>query len=127
MRRETKELLDDLCAQDVMQLQQSAEHQYATISYSRQPEVPAPTKFSPKIDEQRMWDDFESDQSSTPPLDVSSTDQLDPMERQEVEFYRALDKVCMDFDPTGWGFEDFDVEHEVDETLTNVMQNLGQS
>ena len=74
-----------------------------------------------------MWDDFESDQSSTPPLDVSSTDQLDPTERQEAEFYRALDKVGMDFDPTGWGFEDFDVEREVDETLTNVMQNLGQS
>ena len=127
VRRDTKELLDNLRAQDVTRLQQTAEHQYATLSYSRQLKVPAPTKHLPEIDEQQMWDGFESDQSSASPLDVSSTDQLNPTEQQEAEFYRALDKVGMSFDPTRWGFEEFDVERDVDETLTNVMQNLSQS
>ena len=31
----------------------------------------------------------------------------------------------MSVDPTEWGFNEFDVERDVDETLTNVMENLG--
>ena len=74
-----------------------------------------------------MWDEFELDQSSASLLDANSTDQFNPTERQEAEFYRALDSAKMDFDPAGWGFGKFNIGHDVDDTLTNVMQNLGQS
>jgi hypothetical protein len=125
-RRETKELLDRHRAQDLERLQRS-EYQYAQLLHSRQPEVPAPVKPLPETSEQQMWDDFELGQSSVSPLDADSTDQpFNPTEQQEAEFYRALDKANFtNVDPTGWGSKEFDIGCDVDETLTNVMQNLG--
>jgi len=121
-----KELLDHRRTRDLEQLQQS-EYQYAPLLHSGQPEIPLLTKLPPETDEQQMWDDFELDRSNTSILGVNSTDRLDPTEQQEAEFYRALDRAKMNFDPTGWGFEEFGIQCDVDETLTNVMQNLGQS
>lgn len=76
--------------------------------------------------EQQMWDDFELGRSGASLLDMDLTDRFDPTEQREAEFYRALDRADMNLDPNGQGFEEFDVERGVDETLTNVMQDLGQ-
>lgn len=126
VRRETKEFLDRLHAQDLERLRQS-DYEYAPLSHPGQPEVPVLKKHQPKMNEQQMWDDFELDQSNASFLNVDSTDQFNPTEQREAEFYRILDRAEMSFDPTGWGFEEFDAERDVDETLTNVMQNFGQS
>ena len=124
-RQETKELLDRLHAQDLERLQQSG-YQYAPVSHLRQPEIPVPTKLPPEIGEQQMWDDFELDRSDASPPDADSTDQFKPTEH-EAEFYRMMDRAGTNFDSTGWGFDKFDAERDIDETLTNVMQNFGQS
>lgn len=75
-----------------------------------------------------MWDDFELDRSDASQLDANSLiDQFNPTKQCEAEFYRRLDRAETNLDPTGWGFEEFDIEQDVDETLTNVMQHLSQS
>lgn len=125
-RREVKELFNRRRAQDLERLQRS-EYQYAPLSHLGQHEVPVPITPLPETGEQQMWDEFELDQSSASLLDVNSTDQFNPTERQEAEFYRALDSAKMNFDPAGWGFGEFNIGRDVDDTLTNVMQNLGQS
>jgi len=125
-RREAKELLDRLRAEDLERLQQT-DFQYAPLSHSRQAEAPIPRKPPPDTDEQQMWDAFELDQSGESLLDANPTDQSNPMEQREAEFYKALDRAEMNSNPTEWGFEEFSVECDVDETLTNVMQDLGQS
>ena len=65
--------------------------------------------------------------SSASLLDVNSTDQFNPAEQYETEFYKALDRAKTNFDPTRRGFEEFEAECDVDETLINAIQNLGQS
>ena len=124
-RRKTKEHLDRLRAQDLERFQKS-EHQYAQLSCSGQPEVQVPTKPPPGIGEQQMWEDFELDRSDVSLLDTDRGDQFNPMEQHEAKFYRALDRAGMNSDPTGWDFEEFATECDVDETLTKVMQDLGQ-
>ena len=125
-RRETKECLDRLRAQDLERLRQS-EHQHALLSHSGQPEVLVSQKLPPEIGEQQMWDDFELDRSDASLLEMNATDQSNPMEREEAEFYRALDRAETNLDSSDWGFDRFNTENDVDETLTNIMQNLGQS
>lgn len=120
-RRETKEVLDRLRVEDLERLQRS-ENQYASLSGVRQTEVPVPVNPPPDVGEQQMWDDLELDQPSAPLLDTSPAN---PTEQQEAEFYRVLDRAGVSVDPTEWGFNEFDVERDVDETLTNVMENLG--
>jgi len=124
-RQEANKRLDLLRTKDLERLERS-EYQYAPLSHSRQLEVPAPMKPLPEIGEQEMWDDLELDRSGASLLDMNSAGQLNPSQQQEIEFYKALDRAEANFDSTGWGFEEFDVECDVDETLTNVMQDLGQ-
>jgi hypothetical protein len=59
-------------------------------------------------------------------LDANSPSQIDPVRQQEAEFNRAIDRAEMNVS-IEWDFEGFNIESDVDETLTNVMQNLGQS
>ena len=73
-----------------------------------------------------MWDNFELGRLGASLLDMDLADQFDPTEQREAEFYRALDRADMSLNPTGWGFEEFDVKCDANETLTNVMQDLGQ-
>jgi len=73
-----------------------------------------------------MWDDFELDRPSASLVDPNSADQFDPMEQKEAEFYKVLNRAETDFDLAGWGFDEFNIERDVDDTLTNVMQDLGQ-
>ena len=124
-KQETREALDRLRAQDLERLQQPG-REYARLSHARQPEPPGPSKPSPGLDEQQMWDDFELDRPNALLLDPNSTDQFDPMEQQEAEFYKVLNRAEKNFDLTGWGFDEFDTKRDVDETLTNVMRDLGQ-
>jgi hypothetical protein len=93
--------------------------------HSRQLEVPVLKESPPEIDEQEMWDEFESGRSRTSLLDANSADGFNPGQKHEAEFIRALDRAGVN-DPAEWGFMDFDVECDVDETQTNVMQGLGQ-
>ena len=44
------------------------------------------------------------------------------MEWHEAEFYRNLDRAGINFNPAGQGFDEFDIEHDVDETLTNIVK-----
>ena len=126
-KRETREILDRQRAEDLERLRRSGD-QYASLSHARQPEPPVPTKPLPEDAELQMWDDFELDRLGTSLLDPNSTDQFDPTEQQEAEFYKALNRAEADLDPTGWGFDDeFNVERDIDDTLTNVMRDLGQS
>jgi hypothetical protein len=81
---------------------------------------------SPEVGKQEMWEDFELDRSSTSLLDAARADRLNPMERQEVDFYQTLDRADRNCDTTAWDLEEFDVECDVDETLTNIMRDLGQ-
>jgi hypothetical protein len=124
-KQETKEIVDRLRDEGLQQLQESG-HFYAQLSHSRQLGIP-PAMIPPQgVDEKEMWDDFELDRSNPSFLDASVASQYSPSEQNEIEFNRALDRAEAG-DPTEWGFEDFDTECDVDETLTNVMQNLGQS
>jgi hypothetical protein len=125
VRRETREQLDHLRTQDHERFRQTG-FQYVQLSHPRQPEVPVPMNPSPEIGEQEMWEDFELDRSSTSLLDAARADRLNPMERQEVDFYQTLDRADRNCDTTAWDLEEFDVECDVDETLTNIMRDLGQ-
>ena len=122
-KRETKEALDRLRAEDLERLRQPG-HQYASLSHARQPEPPVPINPLPEADELQMWDDFELDRPGASLLDLN-VDQFDPAERQEAEFYKLLGRAERDFDLSGWGFDEFNIERDVDETLTNVMRDLG--
>ena len=75
--------------------------------------------------ERQMWHDFDMDRSDTSLLDADWTLQRDPMEQREAEFNKALDRAEMNFDPTSWDYEEFDITRDVDETLTNIMEDLG--
>ena len=123
-KKEAQELLSHLHAQERERLQQSG-HQYAPLMHSRQPEVPVLKESPPEIDEQEMWDEFESGRSRTSLLDANSADRFNPGQKQEAEFIRALDRAGVNVSAE-WGFMDFDIECDVDETQTNVMQGLGQ-
>ena len=124
-RRETREALDRLRAQDLERLQRSG-HQPVLLSHAMQREPPGPSKPPPELNEQQMWDDFELDRPSASLLDPNSTDQFDPMEQQEAEFYKVLNRAETNFDLTAWGLDEFNIERDVDDTLTNVMRDLGQ-
>jgi len=124
-KREIREALNRLRAQDLERLQRSG-HQYAPLSHVRQPEPPGLSKPPPELDEQQMWNDFELDRPNASLLNPNSEDQHDPMEQKEAEFYKVLNRAETNFDLTGWGFDEFNIERDVDETLTNVMRDLGQ-
>jgi hypothetical protein len=89
-KRETKELLDQVRLEDRERLRRS-EHQYALLSHSRQLGILGPTESPPEIDEQELWDEFESGQSRTLLLDANSASKFDAV--QEAEFNRALDRA----------------------------------
>lgn len=126
VRQETKDLLDHLHAPDLEQFQRS-KFQYAPLSGSGQPEVPVPMKPPPEIGEEGMWEDIELDRPNASLFDANWTDPSNPMEQQEAIFYRALDRTGTTLDLTTWGSNAFDIECDVDETLTQVMQDLGSS
>jgi hypothetical protein len=89
-KRETKELLDQVRIEDRERLRRS-EHQYALLSHSRQLGILGPTESPPEIDEQELWDEFESGQSRTLLLDANSASKFDAV--QEAELNRALDRA----------------------------------
>jgi len=124
-KREMREILDRHRAEDLERLQRSGD-QYAPLSHVGQPERPVPAKPLPEANEVQMWDDFELDQFGSSLLDPNAADQFNPTEQQEAKFYRVLNRAEVNFDPTRWGFDEFNVECDVDETLTNVMRDLGQ-
>lgn len=123
VRQETRERLDRLRAEDLERLRQPA-YQYAQLSRPNQPEVPVPVAPPPDVNEQRMWDDFDFDQSDE---SLRHINPVDPAGREEAEFYRTLDGASMDYDLAGKGFEEFDIVQDTDETLTNIMGDPGQS
>ena len=125
VKQETKVIVDRLRGESVQRLQESG-RRYAQISSSQQLEIPALTVPAPKVDEQQMWDEFESDQSKASLLNTNAASQFNPAQQREVDFNRALDRAEVN-GSTEWGFDDFGMECDVDETLTNVMQNLGKS
>ena len=125
MKQETKEITDHLREEGLERLQESG-HRYAQLSHLRQPEVPTTTRPPPEIDEQRMWDEFESDRLDTSLPDANAANQFNLAQWHEIEFNRTLDRAETS-NSTEWGTEDFGIECDVDETLTNVMQDLGQS
>ena len=121
-KQETLEILDRLRNKGLQRLQESGQF-YAELSRSNQLEVPPTTIPLLEANEQEMWDEFELERSNTSLLDAS---QYDPSERREIEFNRVLDRAEAG-GSTEWDFEGFDIECDVDETLTNVMQNLRRS
>ena len=125
-RQEKREHLNRLRAKDLERLRQPA-YQYAVLSHPNQSEVSVPVMPPLDVDEQGMWDDFDFDQLGELLRCVNPGDRVNPVERGEAEFYKALDRAGMNFDPSGKGFEEFDIVKDVDETLTNIMQDLGES
>lgn len=125
MKQETKEIVDRLREEGLQRFRESGHH-YTQLSHSQQLEIPATTRPPPEINEQQMWDEFELDRLNASLLDANAASQFNPAQQCKVNFNRALDRAEAN-DLTEWGFEDFGIECDVDETLTNVMQNLGQS
>ena len=124
-KREAREILDRRRAEDLERLRQSGD-QYAPLSHVGQSEPPVPARLLPEADELQMWDDFELDRFGESLRDPNAADQFDPTEQQEAEFYKILNRTEVNFDPIEWGFDEFNLECDVDKTLTNVMRDLGQ-
>lgn len=126
-RQRTRELHDRIRAQDLERLQRP-ESQCAPLSFSTQHDAPVTVRPLPNVDEQQMWEDLEQDQLDTSIADADRKGQFNPTEQQEVEFNKVLDRAEMNSDPTDWdSCEEFNIRCEVDETLTKVMEDLGQS
>ena len=123
-RRETQEHHDRLRAEDHERLRQPT-YQYALLSHPNQPKVPLPEMPLPDTNEQQMWDDFDFDRLGEPLQCPNLGGQVNPIEREEAEFYRALDRDGADLSSSGKGFDEWDIVQDVDETLTNVMEDLG--
>ena len=123
-RRDTQEHLDRLRAEDLERLRQPA-YQYELLSHPNQPNILVPATPPPDIEEQQMWDDFDFDQSGESLRHANPGDQVNPIDQEEIEFYRTLDRASADFDLSGKGLDEFDIVQDVDETLTNVMGDPG--
>ena len=52
-------------------------------------------------------------------------DQVNPIERVEAGFRRALGRAGVDFGPSGKGSEELDVIQDINEVFTNIMLDLG--
>ena len=122
--RETQEHLNCLHAKDLEWLWQPA-YQYGLLLHPNQPNILVPAMPLSNADEQQMWDDFDFDQSGKLLHCANLGDQVNPIDQEEIEFYRTLDRASADSDLSGKGFDEFNIVQDMDETLTNVMGDPG--